>query len=272
MCGFALTLPATKCALTAVSPWFAVCGRAAAAGVIAAIVVLVTRAPRPTGRDVWGLLVVAAGAVFGFPGFSTLAMQRAPASHGAVIGGILPLATAVAGVVLAHEHPPWRFWIAGLVGSAALVAYALRDGFALHLADVWLVLAVISAAIGYAEGGRLARHLGGWTVIAWALVLSLPIALPLACLTAPPIAAWTPWALGGMAYLALISQLLAFVAWYRGLALGGIARVGQLQLLQPFVTIAASVWLFSEQVTWLMVATLLIVLGSVAVGRGSLRR
>jgi drug/metabolite transporter (DMT)-like permease len=210
--------------------------------------------------------------VFGFPGFSTLAMQSAPASHGAVIGGILPLATAVAGVVLAHEHPPWRFWIAGLVGSVALVAYALRDGFALHLADVWLVLAVISAAIGYAEGGRLARHLGGWTVIAWALVLSLPIALPLACFTAPPVAAWTPWALGGMTYLALISQLLAFVAWYRGLALGGIARVGQLQLLQPFVTIAASVWLFSEQVTWPMVATLLIVLGSVAVGRGSLRR
>lgn len=264
---FSLTLPATKFVVPVAGPWFAMSGRAAGAGLIAAGVIWCLRPRSPTRHDVWGLIMVIAGVVIGFPLFSGLAMMSVDASHGAVVVGVLPLATAMAGTLLAHERQSWKFWTAGGLGSMAIVAYTLRDGIVLHPADGWLLLAVVSAAIGYAEGGRLARRMGGWQVIAWALVWSLPLTGVAAIVAWPVGATWSPAAYGGMAYLILVSQFLGFVVWYRALARGGIARVGQLQLLQPCMTIAVSVMMMGERPTWLMGLTLVVVLGCVAYGR-----
>ncbi len=175
-------------------------------------------------------------------------MRHVPASHGAIVIGLLPLATALAGAWLAHERPTPVFWLCSLTGSAVVVGFALwQGGGAPHPADFLLLAAVAAAAIGYAEGGRLARTLGGWQVISWALLLAAPVvvvptlrAVDARMLAAPPLA----WA--GFAYVAVFSMFLGFFAWYRGLALGGIAVVGQTQLLQPFLTLFASALLLGE--------------------------
>ena len=206
---------------------------------------------------------------FGFPLFSAYAMRHVPASHGAVVIGLLPLATAVAGALLAHERPSPRFWACALAGSAVVAGFALWEGGgALQLADLLLVGAVISAAIGYAEGGRLSRTLGGWQVISWALVLAAPFAaIPTwlsldARMAAAP---WTAWA--AFAYVAAVSMYLGFFAWYKGLALGGIAAVGQVQLLQPFFTLFASALLLGERLDAATFVAAALVVATIAVGR-----
>jgi drug/metabolite transporter (DMT)-like permease len=266
---FSLTLPATRMAVAALDPFFVALGRGLVAALLAASVLAVTRTRSPT-RAEWRLVVPSAlGVVFGFPIFTTWAMRYAPAAHGAVVLAILPLATAAAGAIVAHERPSRGFWVAALAGSGAVTAFALREGAGgMHAADLALLAAVLCAAFGYALGARAAATLGSWQSISWSLVACLPLLAPLAaCFTPPDPAAIAPGAWLGFAYVAVVSQYLGFFAWYRGLAAGGIARVGQLQLLQPFMTIAASALLLGEAITASMVAFAAIVVAIVALGR-----
>jgi len=266
---FSLTLPATRAAVAGLDPVFVGLGRAVVAAVLAAVALLATRTPWPGRAHLPGLAVVAAGVVVGFPLFSAWAMRRVPATHGAIVVGLLPLATAVAAAWLAHERPSRAFWLCALAGSAVVVGFALwQGGGAFHLADLLLVAAVVSAAIGYAEGGRLARTLGGWQVISWALVLASPAMLAATLLAADArlqTASASAWA--GFAYVGVVSMFLGFFAWYRGLALGGIAAVGQVQLLQPFLTIFASAWLLGETVDAATLVAAALVIATIALGR-----
>ncbi len=269
--GFALTLPATKMALPLLGVIGVGIGRAVLAGIVAAALLVFTRSKVPSRNQLGRLAIVSLGVIFGFPLFSAYAMQYVPASHGAIIVGLIPLFTAILAVLLAQERPSVTYWLAGLVGSSAIVIYSIYvGGGSLHPADWALLLAVMSAAIGYAEGARLAKEMKSWLVICYALVLSLP-GTSLLCLSADKVnweasslAAWS-----GFFYVSLISMLLAFFAWYRGLELGGIAKIGQLQLLQPFITIFASAFFFAEKLSIEMFITLGIVLLSVYFGRKS---
>lgn len=267
---FGLTLPATRLAVAGLDPYVIALGRGVVAAAAAGIALWLAREPLPSRGDLVPLAICAAGVVLGFPLFATLAMQYVPASHGGVVLAILPLATAVAGVAVAGERPSAGFWLCSVAGSLAVLAFALVSGDAggFHLADLLLAAAVVSAAIGYAWGGVLARRLGGWQTISWALVMSAPILLLLLLVLhrpvnwAAPLSAWA-----GFFYLALASQFLGFFAWYRGLALGGVARVGQTQLLQPFVTLLASALVLSEKITPVEIAFAVIVVAIVAAGR-----
>jgi len=266
---FSLTLPATRLAVAALDPVFVGLGRAVVAAVLAAIVLAVRRAPWPGWALLPRLALVAGGVVVGFPLFSAWAMQSAPAAHGAVVIGLLPLATAMAAAWIAHERPSRLFWLCAIFGSAVVAGFALwRGGGAPQAADGLLVLAVASAAIGYAEGGRLARTLPSWQVICWALVIAAPlVAIPTALaadarLLAAPVSAWA-----GFAYVSVVSMFLGFFAWYRGLAQGGIAAVGQVQLVQPFLTIFASAWILDEQIEAATIVAAGLVIASIVVGR-----
>jgi drug/metabolite transporter (DMT)-like permease len=213
--------------------------------------------------------VVGLGVILGFPVATSIGLQTVPAAHGAVVVGLLPLASALFATWLGGERPSARFWLWAVAGSLVVLVFAWRHGGgALARGDLWLLLAVALGGLGYAEGGRLARSLGGPAVICWALVLAAPVlALPVAWLAgrqAWPVSGAT-W--GAFAYLALVSQWLGFFAWYRGLALGGVARVGQAQLLQVFLTIAAAAAVFGEAVapsTWVYAALVAV---AVALGR-----
>jgi drug/metabolite transporter (DMT)-like permease len=244
--GFSLTLPATRVAVLHLDPWFVALGRGVLASGLATLALLVTRQPWPRLSHLKRLAWVALGAIVGFPVLSAWAMRDLPASHGSITLAVTPLAMGIFGAWLAGERLPKRFWIAALTGAGAGFAFALEaGGGSFRPGDLWLLAASWLAALGYAEGARLTRSLGGWQVISWALVLAAPTLLGPLCwivahtdLTAPPEA----WA--GFVYVAVVSQFLAFIMWYRGLALGGIARIGQIQLLQPLLTLGASaLWL-----------------------------
>ena len=266
---FSGTLPATRVAVGYLDPVFVGLGRALVAAILAAIVLAATRSPIPA-RALWPRLgVVALGVVAGWPVLTAFAMRYVPAAHGAVVAGLLPLATALAGAWLAQERPRRQFWISALFGSAVVIAFALWEGGgALQPADLLLVGAVAAAAIGYAEGARLARVLGGWQVICWVLIMSAPFVLVPTWLTFDSTYLSAPWqAWAAFAYVAVISQFLGFFAWYRGLALGGIAAVGQTQLLQPFLTIFASAWLLAEPVTAATFISAGLVIAAIAMGR-----
>lgn len=247
---FSLTLPATRVAVGSLGVGFVSVGRGIGAGLAAAAILWTTRQPVPGRRDLLVLIAVAACVVIGFPFLTSLAMTQVSASHGAVVVGLLPLSTAVAGAAFAGERSSHGFWLASLAGTVVLLAFVLSDTrLAVAPADIELMGAVIFGACGYALGGRLAVRLGGWQVICWALVVSLPLLFAAAPLLVDwprnpvPLAAWV-----GFGYLALVSQLIGFFAWYRGLAMGGIARVSQMQSLQLFMTLAASAALLGERI------------------------
>ncbi len=246
---FSLTLPATRLAVASLDPMMVGLGRGLAAACLAAPLLWLTRQRWPTRPQIRSLAVVALGVIVGFPVLSAWAMRHANASHGAVVLGLLPLATALAGALRTHERPSLAFWVSSAAGSLTVIVFALSTGGGSPcLADAALLGAVIAAALGYAEGGRLARELGGWQVISWAVVLASPFLLP-------PLAwlAWkhglhaTPTSWAGFAYLSFVSSFLGFFAWYHGLAVGGVARVSQLQLLQPFLTLAFAALFFGER-------------------------
>ena len=282
---FSLTLPMTRLAVAELSPWLVAFGRMALAGVIAAIWLVATRAPRPQASELPLLAATSFGVVLGFPLLSTLAMRTVPAHHGAVIVGALPFATALLAALWFGERHSRRFWLCAIAGSVLVVIFALRGDGSPHAVaandpapapawtfrsgDLALFGAVLAAALGYASGGRLAARMGGANAILWALVLALPMALPATLLLArstPLTAGAAAWI--GFAYITLVSQLAGFFAWYNGLVLGGIGRVGQLQLLQVFFTIAAASLIFNEQVrpdTWIFA---LAVVATLAAGRG----
>ncbi len=266
---FSLTLPATRAAVAHLDPTFVALGRALVAAALAALVMAFARPRLPTWPECRLLALSAAGVVFGFPLFTTWAMRHVPASHGAVVLAVLPLATAAAGALVARERPSAGFWGVGIAGSLVVIAFALREGGgSLATADLALLAAVFSAAFGYALGARAAATLGGWQAISWSLVLCIPVLAPAVLANLPARPADAPasaWA--GFAYVAAVSQYLGFFAWYRGLALGGIARVGQVQLLQPFLTIAASALLVGETVRGDVAAFAVAVVALVALGR-----
>jgi len=266
---FSLTLPVTRLAMADSDPVVFGLGRSLLAGAVAAAILLATHQRRPRGGEWRALAIVAAGVIFGFPLLSAWGMQRVPAAHGGVVLGILPLATAMAGAFLLRERPSLGFWLVSLAGGAAVVGFSLlRGGGSLGLGHLALLGSVACAAIGYAEGARLSRSLGGWQVICWALVLSFPLLLvpvvPAALAHGLP---GSPESWAAFVYVALMSQLFGFFAWYRGLALGGVARVSQVQLLQTFLTIAASALLLGEAIDAMTLGFAVFVVASVALGR-----
>jgi drug/metabolite transporter (DMT)-like permease len=269
VCAFGLTLPATRLATNYFDPIFIGLGRASLAAIVAAVLLLVFRVKIPTKQQWLKLSLVAAGVVVGFPVLTAIAMQTLPASHGGVILGVLPLATSVVGVVVAHERPSIGFWLVGLAGSCLVITFALVDGAGgFQLADLVLLGAICAAAVGYALGATLVKELGGWQVICWALVLVLPLNILPAINSAPtelatvPVQGWLSFI-----YLALISQLCGFFIWYKGLDLGGIARVSQIQLLQPFITLFAAVILLGESIDIMTIVFVLLVVATVWLGK-----
>jgi drug/metabolite transporter (DMT)-like permease len=262
---FSFTLPATRVAVEELDPVVVGIGREAVAAVLAGLVLLATRAPLPSRAQVLRLGIVASGVVFGWPLFSALALQDLTSAHSAVILGVLPAATAVAAVLRAGEHPSPGFWLASAAGLLAVLAFAAAQGAGLPtVGDLQILVAVALGAIGYAEGGALARELGGWRVICWAVVLSLPLTLPIglvAALGSDLHADGDAWL--GFAYVSAISALIGFFPWYAGLARGGVAKIGQIQLLQPLLTLAWSAWLLSEEVNALTLTASIAVLASV---------
>jgi drug/metabolite transporter (DMT)-like permease len=269
---FGGTLPATHIALETFSPWSITFGRAALASIAAGILLAVMRRPFPV-RDIPALLTAGVLLVFGFPVLSSIAMQTVPASHGGVVLGILPLATSIFAALIAGERPSPLFWLCGVAGAAVVIAFALRDSrMVLTSGDVWLFLAGLSASFGYVVCGLVARRMAGWEVICWALVLTVPASFAGTALTfkAEYLAA-QPAQMAALAYLSFGSMFIGFFAWNAGLALGGIARVGQVQLLQCFVTLAISALLLGETVTWQTVGFALAVVAIVALGRKGTR-
>ncbi|MEP6826926.1 MAG: DMT family transporter [Aestuariivirga sp.] len=248
---FALTLPLTRFALRDFDPLFLSIGRTVIAALIAGPLLVFTRQTLPSFADLRLLAFVVAGVVFGFPILSAIASRTVPASHGGVVLGALPLATALMSTYFAGERPSRTFWLWGILGSILVITFALGDhSVELHWGDGLLALAVIAASMGYAAGGQLAKRLGGWQVICWALVLAVPITLPLTLWMAHRLNGHesTPSCLSFL-YLGVMSQLAGFFFWNRGLALGGIARVGQVQLLQSSMTLVAASIILGEQIT-----------------------
>lgn len=268
---FSVTLPATRIAVADIDPWVVGLGRAVIAALCAAIFVVATQARWPKAE--WPrLCLVAACVVFGFPLLTSFAMQGLPAAHGAIVIGLLPLSTAIFAMVFAQERPSSGFWFAAVAGSATVIVYALVEGGgSIHRGDLLLIAAVVFAGAGYAEGGRLSRTLGGPQVIAWALLLSVPVLLPTTAwriATGPTLHASVSFAsVAALLYLSVFSMFFGFFLWYRGLALGGVARVGQLQLLQPFLSVFAAALLVGEAVSTRSVLFAVAVVGFVALGR-----
>jgi drug/metabolite transporter (DMT)-like permease len=244
-------LPATKLAVMEMSPTFVTIVRAAVAGVLALTVLWLGKEKRPVKKDLIPLLLVSLGCVVGFPLLSALALQYLTSAHSIVFLGMLPLATAVFGVMRGGERPHPVFWFFSIVGSLLVICYAVSQGIsASPVGDILMLLAVILCGMGYAEGAKLSKTLGGWQVISWALVLALPIMIPLFFIYFPDDiqnVSFQGWF--GMAYISLFSMFIGFIFWYKGLAQGGIATVGQLQLLQPFFGLALAAWLLHEQVS-----------------------
>lgn len=266
---FSLTLPMTRVAVVQLDPWLIGLGRAVLAAIPAALYLAWRRPPRPGGAQWPPLAAVAIGVIVGFPVCSSIGMQSVPASHGAIVVGVLPLATAIFAAWLGGERPSKAFWLCAVAGSGVVLLFAWRSsggGFA--AGDLWLLAAVVLGALGYAEGGRLARSIGGPEVICWALVITAPVlAMPVAYLAwrqAWPVDTATVLAFG---YVTLFSQFLGFFAWYRGLAEGGLARVGQVQLLQVFLTIGFAGLLFGETIDPVTWGYAVLVVALVAAGR-----
>lgn len=246
---FSLTLPFTRMAVAEISPWLVAFGRMALAGLLGGLLLVLRREPLPATASLPALAGVAGGVVLGFPLLTSLALTSVDSSHAAVVLAVLPLVTAVAGVVINGERPSRRFWVWAVAGTAIVLAFtSWRSGGAPGGGDLLLLVACCLAAIGYALGAGLARTSSGLVVIAWALVMALPLTLPVTTvllLTDPPSAGAAAWT--GFLYVSVMSQFLGFLFWYRGLALGGTARVGQVQLLQVFMTLAASALLLGER-------------------------
>jgi drug/metabolite transporter (DMT)-like permease len=266
---FSGSLPATRVGVMGFSPLFLTSARAVIAGVLAAALLVVLREKRPARSDLASLVVTALGVVVGFPLLTAMALQHITSAHSIVFIGLLPLATAFFGVLRGGERPKPLFWLFSGLGSAAVAGFALSNGGQASLeGDLLMVAAVLVCGLGYAEGARLSRRLGGWQVISWALVISLPVMLALALTVLPaswsgiPLPAWL-----GLLYVGIFSMLVGFIFWYRGLALGGIASIGQLQLLQPFFGLALAAALLGEPVARTMIAATLVVVVSVAFAR-----
>jgi drug/metabolite transporter (DMT)-like permease len=276
---FAATLPMTKLAVgTAaapqLSPWFVTFGRAAVAGLLSVLYLLIAHSRgqlKMPARGDWGLIAfTASGVVVGFPLFLALALRFVPSMHGAVVTGLLPMATAVVAAIWFKQRPALGFWLCALLGSALVLGFMIlrAGGISLGAANIFLLLAMMSAALGYIGGARLTPKLGAEQVICWVLVLSLPLTLPVTWLSQPASLATigaSSWM--GFAYVALISMWIGFFAWYRGLALGGAVRVSQVQLVQPFLSLLFAVPLVGERLDLMTLLFAIAVIATVYVGK-----
>ncbi|WP_213066372.1 DMT family transporter [Acinetobacter oleivorans] len=252
---FAGSLPATRVAVMGFEPGFLTAARAAIAGVLGLILILVLKQKKPAKQDWWPLAIVAVGVVIGFPLFTALALQYMNAAHSIVFVSLLPLATAIFAVLRGGEKPNQFFWIFAVLGSAVVFAYMffISGDTSLGIGDFYMLMAIIFCGFGYAEGGVLSRKIGGWQVICWALILSLPFMLLLTIFYMPAsFQSVSPSALVGLIYVSLFSMLIGFFFWYKGLAQGGIAAISQLQLLQPLMGLGIAAVLLHEHVSWSM--------------------
>ncbi|WP_441245527.1 DMT family transporter [Kitasatospora sp. McL0602] len=270
---FSLTLPATRAADAAFGGWTVAFGRAVPAALLGLLVLALKRQPLMPPKEARnGLLQIAACVVVGFPLLTSLALTTVGSAHGGVVTGLIPAATAGFGVLLVGERPRPSYWVALVVGLGGVLSLPLMHGAdQFGAGDVLLLAAVVVVGFGYARGGAMARVYGGWRVICWALVLSLPVALPITVVSVvlqPPHDV-TPSVLTGFAYLSVVSMCLGFFAWYEGLARGGVARVGRLQLAQPVLTLGWSALLLGEHLTLGTLIAAVVVLGAVAVGRNA---
>ena len=266
---FSGSLPATRAALEGFAPLFLTGARATLAAVLAALCLTLLRQPLPGRRDLVSLGIVALGVVVGFPLLTALALQHITSAHAIIFVGLLPLSTALFGVVRGGERPRPLFWLFAALGAAAVSGFALsQDGVASPAGDLAMIAAIVVCGLGYAEGAMLTRRLGGWQVISWALLLSSPLMLLVSVLTLPgspegiAAAAWL-----GLAYVSVFSMFIGFAFWYRGLARGGTASVGQLQLLQPFLGLAFASLLLHEAVSATMIGAAAAVVVCVAMAR-----
>ena len=246
---FSLTLPATRITVAELDPVFVGLGRAIIAACLSLILLTFTGQTIPAWRFLPRFILVVTGVIIGFPLLSAIALKNTPASYSAVIVGLLPLSTAFFGVWRGQESVSKSFWIFALTGSALVICFALISGReAINLVDLALLLsAVLAGGMGYAEGAILSRTFGSWQVICWSLLFSTPVLLPIvwqhlpSSLDSISLDAWL-----GFLYVSVFSMFLGFIAWYRGLSVGGIARISQVQLIQPFLTILASAILLDE--------------------------
>lgn len=251
---FSFTVPLTSVAVDGLSPLFIGAGRAVVAAALAGTALALTRQRPPRGVQWVRLGVVALGVVLAFPLLTSYALTSVPAGHGAVVIALLPAATATMAALRGRERPPVRFWVLAVLGAAVTVGFVAVEGGGLGgvgAADLLLLLAVVAAAVAYAEGGLLTRELGSWQTVSWALVLASPVMIVLtsvAVVLEPPTASPQQWA--AFAYLAVVSMYLGFFAWYRGLAIGPMAQVSQVQLVQPVLSLAWAALLLGEHLTW----------------------
>ncbi|QWD90737.1 DMT family transporter [Polynucleobacter sp. MWH-Braz-FAM2G] len=266
---FSLTLPVSKITLLSFNPYFIAFGRATLAGAVALAYLIYKSERAPTKVDFVKFVVIALGVVFGFPIFTTVAMTHGSSSHGAVILGMMPLATTVIGVLRFKERPSLGFWLVSLFGAGLVILYALlKSSGSFTYVDGLLVLGGISACIGYVEGGELSRRMNPRAVISWALVISLPLNILMTCITYQQeyinagAVAWSSFI-----YLSLFPMFLGFFFWYEGLAIGGIARVSQVQLIQPFCTLVAASILLGDSLTLMNLVFAVLVVSTVMLGR-----
>lgn len=252
---FSGSLPATKLAIISFDPIFLTSIRATIAGILALLLLLILQEKKPHRSQFYSLIIIAIGVAVGFPLFTALALQHVTSAHSIVFLALLPLSTAIFGVIRGNEIPRKAFWFFSILGSLFVMGFAFSQGSEINLrGDLLMIIAVIICGLGYAEGAKLTKALGGWQVISWALLVALPLMAFIALITMPATfsdVTFNAWM--GLGYVSLFSMLIGFIFWYKGLAQGGIASVGQLQLLQPFFGLALSAWLLGESISLLMI-------------------
>lgn len=265
---FSGSLPATKAAVLGFDPLFLTAARATIAGLLSLAMLLLYKEKLPTFKQWISLTVVSLGVVVGFPLLTAIALQEITSAHSLVFLALLPLSTAIFAVIRGGEKPRPIFWLFSIIGSLLVMGYAISQGGASSIsADLLMIASVIVCGLGYAEGATLTKALGGWQVICWALIVSLPPMLILSFILMPEelatisVSAWI-----GLGYVSLFSMLIGFIFWYKGLSQGGIAAVGQLQLLQPFFGLGLAAVLLHESVNLLM---LLVTIGVIFCVAGS---
>ncbi|WP_374384931.1 DMT family transporter [Dongia sp.] len=266
---FGGSLPATRAAVLALDPWFVSAARAVGAACLGILWLVVEHAPLPSRGQAWRLCLVGLCVVIGFPVLTGIALRHVPASHGLLFAGLFPLATCLVGALIGTVRPRWPFWFWAALGSCSVAAYAIyQGGGAFGAADLLMVGSVVATGIGYALGARLSQTMKPAVVISWALVITLPLTLPALAVTWPdlsmpvPASAWI-----GLLYVTFFSMFIGFLFWYRGLVLGGTARVSQIQLFQPFIGLGLAAAFLGEQVGWGLIAGSVMVTISVAKAR-----
>lgn len=266
---FSLTLPFTQMAVNEMSPFFVAFARASIAGICALILLIFTKSKFPNKIQIRRLIIIVIGVIYGFPIFTSIAMKTLPSSHSGIVLGILPLAMSLFAAIKYKEKPSSSFWMISIFGTFIVISYTFIDNNgSLMIEDLWLLFAILFAAIGYSEGGTLAKEMGSIGVISWALVISLPINLFASYLFYEiNYASISFQAIISLTYVGLFSMFIGFFFWYKGIAIGGISRVGQVQLIQPFLTIVGAYFLTNEKITFLNILFAFMVLIVIIIGR-----